>query len=490
MRWPHKPTVRRLGDVARAESEAPQPPLPHFFVRPLACSAASPVSRYNRPALTGQKDTGMSLQAAIQQGNLSAVQALLEQGASPLRLDGFAESPLSLACQKGHVEIVKVLIQHGAAVHIAGRETPLHTAAYHGQRACAQALLDAGLPVDAVDERGTTPLSHAAWNGHSALIEDLLSRGAQVDAQNALGWTALMQASLQGHVDVVRLLLDRGAAAERAEQEKGVTPLMLACERGDAELVSLLLSRGARVDTRDRAGKSPLIYAVARACLFSRIQPVDSALQKAKAALQVLESLLAAGADANARNDDSATALMMAVTAGNATVVDRLLQAKADVNACDDCGVTALMLAGLYPRSTIIETLLAASADPNAEARNGNRAFGLAMQFRRPENAVLLRKGGAQMIPPRPPICDPSDCILCRALPDDAQANKARGQQLPAASRRLLDMRQAQRSEGGVAYTETDQICPYCRTEYRHSNAFEYGVPPQDDDRLQRRRNR
>ena len=76
----------------------------------------------------------------------------------------------------------------------------------------AEALLDAGAPVDSRDKDGFTPLIWAANRGAGKLIELLLARGADVNAKATGGGyegrTALMLAQ---NIATVRILLDAGA---------------------------------------------------------------------------------------------------------------------------------------------------------------------------------------------------------------------------------------------------------------------------------------
>ena len=83
----------------------------------------------------------------------------------------------------------------------------------------AEALLDAGAPVDSRDAGGYTPLIWATNRGAVKLIELLLARGADANAKttekNNAGRTALMMAN---NVAAVRVLLAAGADPKAVEE--------------------------------------------------------------------------------------------------------------------------------------------------------------------------------------------------------------------------------------------------------------------------------
>ncbi len=76
---------------------------------------------------------------------------------------------------------------------------------------------------------------------------------------------------------------------------------------------------------------------------------------------------LAAGADANARDEDGTTPLhWVARYGGHAAVAEALLAAGAEVDAEDGYGMTPLHLAARYVNAAVTEILLAAGADQTA----------------------------------------------------------------------------------------------------------------------------
>jgi len=125
------------------------------------------------------------------------------------------------------------------------------------------------------------------------------------------------------------------------------TPLLLACWSGCSgahnpkykDVVELLLAHGADVNARDNDGKTPLIFA---------------ALSGNK---DVVELLLAHGADANARDSEDWTPLLWAASDGYTDVVEFLLAHGADANARNSHGETPLHRAALRGNKAVVELL-------------------------------------------------------------------------------------------------------------------------------------
>jgi ankyrin repeat protein len=103
---------------------------------------------------------------------------------------------------------------------------------------------------------GGTLLHDAALKGHIAVVRVLLEHGAKLDARNATGGTPLHDAALAGQTAVVELLLDKGAAINAKDTEGGETPLHRAASWNRGLTVELLLNRGADRTIRNKAGKT------------------------------------------------------------------------------------------------------------------------------------------------------------------------------------------------------------------------------------------
>ncbi len=93
----------------------------------------------------------------------------------------------------------------------------LLAAARKGDTAEARALLEKGAPVNAKTRYGATPLSYACDRGNVEMVKLLLDRGADVKAKDTFyGATPMEWAAMKNHAEVVRLLIQKGASKETA----------------------------------------------------------------------------------------------------------------------------------------------------------------------------------------------------------------------------------------------------------------------------------
>jgi len=292
--------------------------------------------------------------------------------------------------QDRQLQIVKLLLDHGADINAAGvyADTPLHAAAGNGNKPAVELLLARGADINARNQgriwypeyheygaTGQTPLMVALRSGYLHVARFLIDRGADVNAQDGGGETPLLiildpiwiQATpdrLRWHLygyyardkgrpeleaalrramrDMIRQLLTHGAKANPRNQE-GNTPLLGAAQFGDAELAELLLIHGADVEARDKVGATPLHYA-------------------ARGHKGIVELLLKHGAHVNVASNDGDTPLHEAALRGHKDIVALLLVQGADVNMRNSRGRTPLDTALLHDYTDIVRLLKEAQA--------------------------------------------------------------------------------------------------------------------------------
>lgn len=293
--------------------------------------------------------TGAStvLHVAARQGHAEFAALLLNAGADVDARNEEGAMPLHLAAQYGHDDVARVLLAANATVEarrIAGL-TPLHVAAAHGRFAVVKRLLAAHADVNARDNGQWTALHHAASEGHENVVRLLLDQGGNPAAADDHGSAPLQYAVLGGHRSVVDLLTAKGIGANGASS--GTEALALAAREIDQEHVRLLLDKGVAVDSLDRRGWTPL-----QGALYQR-EWTGSEFEQARKRQQreVVELLLARGANVEVSGEDGNRPLHTAAMFGFAEIVELLLARGAEIEARNDWGWTPLQFAvsGQHP---------------------------------------------------------------------------------------------------------------------------------------------
>ncbi|MDX1577357.1 MAG: ankyrin repeat domain-containing protein [Gemmatimonadota bacterium] len=116
------------------------------------------------------------------------------------------------------------------------------------------------------------------------------------------GMSALHYAARDGHADVVAALLAAGADIDRPTGGDRSTPLLLAAINGHYDLARWLLERGADPNLASEDGVAPLYAVIANRWAPKALYPQPTAFKQQETSyLALMDALLAAGADPNAR---------------------------------------------------------------------------------------------------------------------------------------------------------------------------------------------
>ena len=249
--------------------------------------------------------------------------------------------------------------------------TPLQLAVFNNHDALLEALLAAGVDPDlsgtamregfghAIDFNGLTALQLACWMGNQGAAAALLDAGASDSLGDHHGRTAAHYAVavpnqhgcpeyFSGIPGQERVLERKRAILQRlgtfdTPDDRGASPLLdgLTGFRYDAGgFTAPLVERGALVDRADNRGCTPLMAAA------------EHGHQ------QALKTLLAAGAQPNARGVSGATALLLAVRERNEKAARLLIKKGADASLADDSGLTPMDLAAQQGMDAVLELLL------------------------------------------------------------------------------------------------------------------------------------
>lgn len=418
-----------------------------------------------------QGDGSTALHWAADREDLEMAQALIQAGADPnakTRLNDI--TPLYMAAKTGNAAMLQLLVKSGAALNATTTTgtTALMMSSASGSVDAVKVLLDSGAIVDAKDVyQGQTALMFAAALNRTAVIKLLVVRGANVNtvslvpdpakkdapirAQNAEnqparrggraasalalgGMTPLQFAAREGHMSAVQSLIEAGADVNLLTASDKMSTLTIAIMNGHFDVAQYLLDHGADPRPANTTGITPLFMLEDAQWAAKVWYPPPGVDQEKTSYLDLMKSLLAHGADPNARlgsklwlrqfhgdwvDPAGATALWRAAQADDVAAMkvlvagganpniptthgssplqvamgfglepqistfvpdSRMAAAKylleelhADVNSKDDKGYTPLHAAALTGENSLIEYLVAQGADPRARA---NQFFG------------------------------------------------------------------------------------------------------------------
>ena len=193
-------------------------------------------------------DSYRGLHAAAARGDVAAIGELLAGGANPETRDDNGRTPLHVAAFASHDVAVRALVEGGADPNALDnqRYDIVTIAGVADDSAIVRLALSLGADPGAVTSPyDGTALIAAAHLGHVEVVRALIDAGAPLNHVNNLGWTALIEAVILGdggpdHVAVAKALVEAGASREIADRS-GITPLDHASSRGYAAMVELLV---------------------------------------------------------------------------------------------------------------------------------------------------------------------------------------------------------------------------------------------------------
>lgn len=212
----------------------------------------------------------------------------------------------------------------------------LEWAARHGQVWTIQKLLNAGL---SPNNDTSMAILAAANGGHRDVVQTLLWHDFDPNEKDHCGFCRpIHRAAAQGHVEIIQDLLEAGADIEALDHDDE-TAYAKAVMEGRAHVVSFFLKRGTSTENIHGRGSS-LAWA-------ARYKQID-----------VMNTLLEAGADIEATTEEGETVLHWAARWGSPKSVALLLDRGAAPDVPDRHGRTPLHHACFNPVPAEIITLL------------------------------------------------------------------------------------------------------------------------------------
>lgn len=220
------------------------------------------------------------LHRAIDENNELAAVFLIKSGCdldSPRQagLDGptetsqTRESPLHLCCQWGLTKVLQALIEHGANVNLVDcdNKTPLHVAIQNQhEEIIVTLLMHPTIDLRIRDKTGNTPFASALTvRNHKAaerILDKMPNAAEQMDTRgrNFLH-LAIMKDDLESVLFLLSIQVDVNSRVHDVNQ---LTPLILSASSENEMLIRNLILAGARLNDRDATQKTALHIAAER----------------------------------------------------------------------------------------------------------------------------------------------------------------------------------------------------------------------------------
>jgi uncharacterized protein len=224
----------------------------------------------------------------------------------------------------------------------------------------------------AIPEAKIDPVAQlAAHFGCAETLRTLIRNGACIDRKDAHGWSPLMLAAREGHVNNLIALIQAGANLALKDSQ-GRTALEIATQAGQASAVRVL-----------RAALAP------QETLMAYTQ--DGRVETIQALLPLIPHV---EINLNALHPTGKSALMRAAQSGHLDVLRTLLQAGADPDVQNREGEAALHFAGSLQ---MLRALIDGGANPSVRTRRGMTAATTATWHRSIEKLVVLIEARADL---------------------------------------------------------------------------------------------
>uniref|UniRef100_A0A669F975 Poly [ADP-ribose] polymerase n=1 Tax=Oreochromis niloticus TaxID=8128 RepID=A0A669F975_ORENI len=409
---------------------------PHTHETALHCAVASPhpkrkqvtelLLRKGANVNEKNKDFMTPLHVAAERAHNDIMEVLQKHGAKVNALDTLGQTALHRAALAGHLQTCRLLLGYGADASLVSLQG--FTAAQMGNEAVQQ-ILNENVPVrnsdvdyrlleaakagdlDTVkslctaqnvncrdlEGRHSTPLHFAAGYNRVSVVEYLLHHGADVHAKDKGGLVPLHNACSYGHFEVAELLVRHGASVNVADLWK-FTPLHEAAAKGKYEICKLLLKHGADPTKKNRDGNTPLDLVKDGDTDIQDLLRGDAALLDAakKGCLARVQKLCSPD-NINCRDTQgrNSTPLHLAAGYNNLEVAEYLLEHGADVNAQDKGGLIPLHNAASYGHVDIAALLIKYNTCVNATDKWAFTPLHEAAQKGRTQLCALLLAHGA-----------------------------------------------------------------------------------------------
>jgi len=191
--------------------------------------------------------------------------------------------------------------------------------------------------------------------------------------------TDIHQTAKEGNLAKLKILIEEDPALANAKNEEQETPLHSAVSGGHLDIVEFLIAAGADVNAQDNQKRTPLHLA----CYDGR--------------RDIVEKLISHGANIEARFANGTTPLFWTVPGGHTEVFELLVKKGADINVKTDNGANLLHSVAMHGQKDMAKILIEKGADVNRRSDDGTAPINYAAARGHKDVLELLIDKGADV---------------------------------------------------------------------------------------------
>nr|XP_036574436.1 uncharacterized protein CTRU02_15619 [Colletotrichum truncatum]KAF6780867.1 hypothetical protein CTRU02_15619 [Colletotrichum truncatum] len=305
------------------------------------------VARLDGERLDAYEDGMTALCIACQRGNLHTVELLLNAGADVNHQTKDGSFPLKFSLHS--TEMMEMLLKlrptsMDLKLADAAGSTVLHNIEHYTPESNIEKLCSAGADVNAINLDGVNPLMRCVFALNIDAFKLLVANGAKVNEHTPTKGSLLHVAAFSGRWDIFKAVIDAGCDVDAARSaDYGITPLYKVAtgnSQGEHLKIAKYLVEEAKEDPNKYSPDSVFGYPILAAVFSSHGQ-------------EVMEYLIDVGANLDVADRMGRTALhVVAMKFPDADIMDLLLKKGANIMARTNVGALPVHFAAAYPWSS------------------------------------------------------------------------------------------------------------------------------------------
>ncbi|KAJ5614413.1 Mg2+ transporter protein CorA-like/Zinc transport protein ZntB [Penicillium herquei] len=300
--------------------------------------AAQTFIEYGANSKACDKEGNSALHLASKSGHIRIMKELsLAEGQAGGSLNNQNDSPITLAAQARHLEVLEYLLSLNKGRIPRDIKLPGETmaedffeSAKKGYMCLFKKILQSrGNLLDKKNELGKKALDLAVEANQIGILDYLLTRKRDFDTEGMNIVNMFNESASGGYLQIIKKILVGRNELIKYRYDLGKTALLIACENGHTDIVDYLCDNGAEIEAEDNCGNRALHHAVS------------------KGNGSTVKSLLNRRANQTATNETGENALHMACSNRDTQIVELLLsdqpeRVKKSIYTVDECGKTPL----------------------------------------------------------------------------------------------------------------------------------------------------